>query len=373
MSVDSVAAAMDAPLTDTAGTAVVDNDAALDAVWEKHNTNNGSERAADGKFSSPGKAAADADQPQGEDRTEPLEGGGGEDAGDTESTPQSTVPLPSSMRHLEDVWSKIPDDLKKPLADHQNKLHKTLSDQGQALASWKPVRDTIEEFKDYFGGDRGNYDPAEAIKELFTIQKAMDDNPLQTILDISKRYNLIPHLAQVFAPKGEGGENGQPSAAGKENAALLAEISELKSTINDLRAGFKPELIDERISQRLIVDREESSAMEAINRTSNEMPLRAEISADDWKHYISRSWTRLGEAASKEAVLKSAYDMAVNADPDLRARTAALKGAAVNDAAKVADAKRANATNLRSTSTGKPRELTEDEILSSVWDKFQRA
>ncbi|MGV2052603.1 hypothetical protein ACQZ48_21225, partial [Agrobacterium sp. 22-209-1] len=39
--------------------------------------------------------------------------------------------------------------------------------------------------------------------------------------------------------------------------------------------------------------------------------------------------------------------------------------------AKVAAAKRANATNLRSTSSGRGRDLTEEEELAAVYDKHK--
>ena len=77
-------------------------------------------------------------------------------------------------------------------------------------------------------------------------------------------------------------------------------------------------------------------------------------------------------AATQETVLKNALDMAINADPDLRTKAAALKAAAANDPGRVAAAKRANETNIRSTSTGKERKLTEEEELALAWDKAQR-
>lgn len=362
MSVDSNAGIIDAP---QAAAIDISTDDALGAIWDKHERDNGAERGEDGRFSSPNKV-----EEQASDGGEPLEGGeGGDIAAEEGSTAPVTVPLPSNMRGLEEVWAKIPPDLQKPIAEQQGKLHKTLSEQGQALATWKPVRDTIEEFKDYFGGTRGNHDPAEAIRELFSIQRAMDDNPLQTVLEISKRYDLIPQLAQVFGAQGEGGT---ASPAGRENAALLAEIGELKNTINDLKSGIKPEVFDERLNQKLLERDELNEARNAISRTLKDMPLLNDVPQDDMVHYIQRAWGKLGETASKDDVLKRAYDMAVHADPDLRARAAALKGAATSDAAKVAAAKRANDTNLKSTSTGKARELTEEELLGSIFDKHAK-
>lgn len=375
MSVDSVAAAMDAPLTDTASNVGADTDAALDAVWEKHNTNNGAERAADGKFSSPNKAEAEADA-AGETAqadaaaTEPLEGGEGEDAGDNGSTPQATVPLPSNWQasEMKEAWAKIPAELHPVIAAHDAKLRETLGRQGNALQSWKPISDIITENKDYFDGTKAQYKPEDAIKAMFETVRQLDTHPVETLVQIAKEYNVLDKLASAFRMDGE-----DVAATSTQNAALVAEISELRNTIRELQSGFKPEIVDERVSRILLEQSEHAAAQDAISRTSKDMPLFDAVPEDDMVHYIHRAKAKLNGTGSKDAVLKLAYDMAVNADPDLRARAAALKGAAVTDAGKVAAQKAANATNLRSTSAGKPRELTEDELLGGIWDKHKRA
>lgn len=371
MSVDSAAAAMDAPLTDTAVTApdagASNVDAELSAIYNKHERDNGAERGADGRFASTTAqdAAADSAPPAGAE--EPLEGGGGEDAGDTESTPQSTVPLPSSMRGLDDVWSKIPEDLKKPIADHQNKLHKTLSEQGQALSAWKPLSDIINKNKDYFDGTTAQYKPEDAINAMFETVRQLDKAPVETLVQIATEYDVLPQLAAAFRLQGE-----DAAAVGTQNAKLLAEIGELKQTIVNLQSGFKPEEIDRRVRKTLDEERTVSSLNEIISRVSQKTPLFAEIESE-LPDYIRKAAARLDETASHDAVLELACDMAVNADPGLRARAAALKGAAVTDAGKVAAQKAANAANIKSTSSGKPRDLTDDELLGGIYDKHRRA
>jgi hypothetical protein len=88
-------------------------------------------------------------------------------------------------------------------------------------------------------------------------------------------------------------------------------------------------------------------------------------------YFINKAWQKLGENASRSAVLEHAYSMAVNADPELRAKAAALKNAAAANAGKPAAARAAKAVNVTSTSSGKARELTEDEILSRRFDQVQ--
>ena len=114
---------------DSGATIDTSSDDALGAVFDKFERDNGAGRGEDGRFRSDNPSANDGDG------NEPLEGGEGEGdaAGDT-STPPAGVPLPSSWRGKEALWGKIPDEVKEDLRAHQEELHKTLSQQGQALS-----------------------------------------------------------------------------------------------------------------------------------------------------------------------------------------------------------------------------------------------
>ncbi|NKL37487.1 hypothetical protein GFL49_27730 [Rhizobium leguminosarum bv. viciae] len=351
---------LNAPLNDSAatdtGTTNTDNneDDALGAVFDRLDRDNGAARGEGGKFTSNQPNDAGAGK-------EPLEGGGGEEkvVGDT-STPPTDVPLPSSWRGKEDLWAKVPAELKTDLRAHQEELHKTLSTQGQLISAYKPLSDVISNYKEYFGGEKGNYKPHEAVEYLFNLQRGMDENPIETLLTIADNYELRPQLAKMFGgAAGEGDNN--PNV-------LLAKISQLENTI---RSMGDPSQIDQRISKKLSEERELGSVNELISRVSKDMPLYDQIPEPDLVTFIHFAREKLGGSASQEAVLQRAYDMAVNADPDLRAKAAALKTAAAGDPERVAAAKKANQANLRSTSTGKNRELTEEEELGAVYDKHQ--
>ncbi|MBY3582222.1 hypothetical protein HJA77_13750 [Rhizobium bangladeshense] len=353
---------LNAPLNDSAAidpgmiNSNTSDDDALGAIFDRMEQNNGATRGADGRFTS---NRADTADTNGAD--EPLEGGGGEDkaAGDT-STPPADVPLPSSWRGKEDLWAKVPAELKTDLRAHQEELHKTLSQQGQLLSAYKPLGDVISNYKEYFGGERGNYKPHEAVEYLFSLQRGMDENPMETLLTIADNYELRPQLAKMF-----GGEAGE----GDNNPnVLLAKISQLENTI---RSMGDPSQIDQRISKRLTEEREIGTVNELISRVTKDMPLYDQIPEPDLVTFIHFAKQKLGSSASQEAVLQRAYDMAVNADPDLRAKAAALKTAAATDPSQVAAAKRATQANLRSTSTGRTRELTEEEELGAVYDKHK--
>lgn len=339
------------------------DDAALEAIWNKNERDNGAEREG-GRFVSPNsekRAEAQAVQA----KPNPLEGGKGEGQGDGSSTPDvAAVPLPANWRGKEDVWEKIPADLKSAVAGIEGELQRTLSDQGRQLAAFKPVGEVIDKYGRYFAPDSGYkmpdgkvVTPAQGIEFLFAIQDDLERKTVPTIMDIIDRYGVRDQVAAAFgqAPQGDN--------------ALRQEIAGLKQQITQL---LNPATIDGRIDQRFQAEAAAKAAADEVGRLSKDKPLYSEIPESTMVAMINLAWESLGDTASKDAVFNRAYDMAVNADPDLRAKAAAAKAAAPNDAAKVEAAKRAVSANLTSTSSGKGRALTEDEELAAAWDRSQK-
>ncbi len=150
------------------------------------------------------------------------------------------------------------------------------------------------------------------------------------------------------------------SSAGVSPAEIKALIRDAMSEVSTRQATEAEEL--DRIN----------AAEKELDRLSKGKPLYSEIAEDDMVYAINKARGRLGEAASIDAVFDLAYDMAVNADPDLRKKAAAVqKKPAAEDPKKIEGAKRASSVNLTSTSTGKARELSEDELLAKAFDEAQ--
>jgi hypothetical protein len=80
---------------------------------------------------------------------------------------------------------------------------------------------------------------------------------------------------------------------------------------------------------------------------------------------------RLGEGASITDILDAAYDMAVHANPDLRAKvTAAAKAPAAHDPKRTEAARKAKSVNVVATSSGKARELSDRDRMLAVYNKL---
>lgn len=336
----------------------------LAAAWDRANSTasdtSASGREANGRFKS-------ADTGTETVEVSPEEGAGAEEpkvdpeAG-TEDGAAAEIPLPANMQGMEKAWAKIPADVKAEIAPKMAELHQRASDLGRNLASWKPVNDVLTANKHYFDGTVSKHDPAQAIGFLFNVQREMDVDPVKTILDIADRYEVRQLLAQalgtVAAPAAEGAQGSQE---------LRREIAGLKQTILKLQ---DPAAVDSRIDARLTDDRL-SAEISRFNEQPHVKPLIAAVAAD-MPYFIGKAWAKLGKAAAPAAVLEKAFDMAVQADPDLRAKSAAAKSAAASDQDKAKAATAAKSVNVKSNATGKARELTESEELGQIFDRVSK-
>jgi hypothetical protein len=342
------------------------DDAALEAIWNRSERDNGADRD-NGKFASPEpgkKSAADTAAGQaavGADGGEELAGGG--------LTPgAASVPLPANWQGIQgadaikESWEKAPAELRSFVAAREQELQQRLSDHGRQLSTAKPIQEVVDKFGHYFDPQKGRkladgsvVTPAKAIEFLFQAQANLDTAPVESIMAIIDMYGVRDRIAAAFGQSVPQGES-----------ELRREIAGLKQMLSSVG---NPASIDDRINQRL-QERDDTTAANAeVSRLSADKPLYADIPEDDMVEAIHKARRKLGDAASKEAVFNMAYDMAVHADPDLRAKAAAVKPAAPRDAGKVEAAKRANGVNIPSTQSGKARVLSEDEELAAVYDR----
>lgn len=347
---------------DTGASASMDNpvqaDAAeraeLSAVYQQMTRDNGSARGDDGKFAGDDEDHGSAGQDDGER-------GGGENGDEEGAAGQQSKPAavakPANWYGMDAEWDAIPGEHRARIAQEWNNLHRKMSDQGRQISEMEPVADVLNEYRElYEGKTLPNGDPATpdaAIAVLMSAHKKISANPILGLIEVADMYGVRQKLAQ----------------------AIMAQPTQHSSQQERREAGLSPadveRLLETKLSQR---DQERKFADEAnseLSRLSKDKPLYAEIAEQDMVFAIEKARRRLGEDASKEDVFNLAYDMAVNADPDLRAKAAAAlrKQAATDDPKRTADAKKANAINLTSTSTGKTRPLSEDDELRAAYRK----
>lgn len=341
-------------------TAPADDNAAMEAVWDRLVVSNGAERE-NGKFVSPDpdkRAAAEAAAQK------PLEGGEGGEQQVDPSTVSTDVPLPANWTGKDALWAKLPPEAKAEIAELQRDQHAKFSDMGRKVAAFEPLHGVGKELNEYLGriaavqGDAytGPRTPAEGISYLFNIQKQMDADAPGTLMQIMDTYGVRDKIAALL-----GVQPGAASAA-DTNTALLAKIDRLEAAI---RQGTDPSKIEQ------VVDRREQQRQhdEEVSRLTSSKPLYKDIAPTRMVFFINEAWEKLGPTATKAAVFDHAYNAAVEADPALRAKSGAAVDAAKDAAVKAEAAKRGTSVNVRSTGTGKPRALSDDDAMEEVWAK----
>jgi len=336
-------------------------DTELEGVWDRAYVTNGADRGDGGKFVStnPDKQEPATAPGQTADTTS-LEG---ETAGEGQadgSTPVD-VPLPANrlLNSLDPEWATLAPEVQQKLTERSNELHTRLSDMGKTVSTYKPLHEAASEFAEYFNGnlrgaDGQTINPADGIRYLANIQRQMDAQPFETLMSIADTYNLREELAKAFG--------GQVQSVPQDQRILLDKIAGLEQR---LQAAESPAAIEQVIEKREL--------QSEVSRFAASKPLYDQV-ADDLPFYINKAKTQLGEHAGRTAILDKAYDLAVQADPALRAQTQQAAPAANNgNAAKAEAAKRATGVNVTSTSTGKARQPSLDDELGTIWDKSRKA
>lgn len=317
-------------------------------VFDRLVTQNGAAKGEDGKFVStdPAKVAEAAAEKavDGQEQVEPA---------------VEAAPPPANWQGLEDVWKAIPAEHAEKVKAHFDDLHRRMSDQGRQLASVKPLSDHFAQAAKSLP-QLANMAPEQIAREaiqLAVIQKQLTENPVETLLQVANRYGAIPGLIQKLS--------GQEMPEGAQQiSGLQREIASLKE---QLQKVSDPSQIETHVSQAL----ETRSAQEAVKS------FAADPANDYWPilephlpaHIADIMQANPGLPADQ--VLRKAYDKALDAFPALKQAKTAAKSAAVTDLdqKRAEAAKKAASVNVKSTSTGKERQLSEEEAMAAAYDR----
>lgn len=335
-------------------------EAQLSDIFDRNMVNNGADRGDDGKFTSPNAEAAVADVSAA--TIDPSSTVEAEGEGSAAPNAPAEVPLPPNWRGLDETWAKIPAELRQTIAEHEQGLHETLSHQGRALSEVKPVQDVLKHFAPAY---EGKIAPHQAMATLFQAHAELEANPTAKLLQLADSYGVRQQLAQMIG----GAQQGQQPA--NQVSLLLNEIAGLKRQI---ATGTSPATVERIVSERLAANQEETASIAEVDRLSKDKPFYSDVEVS-LPTFINLAWEKLGPTAAKAAVFDLAYDMAVHADPALRTKSGAAKAAPVTDAKKVDAARKANAVNVTSTSSGRlPADNRPLEaLLGDIYDKHQTA
>lgn len=241
-------------------------------------------------------------------------------------------------------WATVPPELQTYIAQRETDAHKAITRAGEYIKSHEPFDQLIQHHQEKFA--RRGISPAQSFATLLAAQDALDENPLSGIVQIglSYGYDLRPYL------QGAQQQGGQPMQVDPVVAQLRAELSEVKG---EMTAGKRAAME----AQRAAEEQQFAQANTVITDFSKDKPHFEDV------RVLMGRLIESGEAKN----LNEAYDMAVNAKPDIRQRIQADQRKA-DEAKRQADAKvkadaarKAAATNVKSgTVTKSPKTMDDD-------------
>lgn len=327
--------------------AVVQDDTAdIGAAYDRIMVQNGSDRGEDGKFTSANGEQADQQNPA--ELQQPAE-----------PAPASAAPahLPQAIKA---DWEKIPETARAAIVAHQTEMDRKFGEVGKQLGEWKPLGERLtavkNEFPEYFA-DSSPTKMAQSAAELAIVQAKLTKDPVGTLMQIMQVYGATDAIRSVLSGQ-------QPTGESQNIQQLQQTIRGLQQKLDEVG---NPDFIGKHVEG--ILSQRETQTL--VGDLSKDKPFYADVEAD-LPVFIEKAWGKLGETATKKAVFDLAYDMAVNADPDTRAKAKAAEAkatAAIPDPKRTEQARRAASINVKSTSSGGDRQLSEQEALASAWDR----
>lgn len=341
-----------------------DPTADMGAAWDRLMVNNGSDRDESGRFAShegTDGAAKPASQ------TAPA--GAGEGAGDAGATGAVTAaPAPAHLpQAIKNGWDKIPDDVRSAIAAHQTDMDRKFGELGKQYGVVKPIADRLTEattrYKEFAGMTPEQL--AQGAVELAAVQARLNKEPVATIIDVAKHYNVLPQLAAALAaaPRQDGQ---QPGADTQLITGLHQKIASLENQLKEAKDATSPEKIKATVASTMADKETEASVREFASKSEFWADVEAFMPA-----YIKLVLDRDQNAAPAD-VLKTAYDMAINADPHVRAKVRAAEAkatAAPANPGRADAARKAASINVKSQSNGKDRARTFEEAAGEAWDR----
>lgn len=308
------------------------------------------ERAPDGKFTSKNPAPSETaeapkevDQPQ--EQTAPEA---------QKVAPIGEAPV-SWSAEMKAKFGTLPPEVQNYVLQRDKETHEHISKLGNAVASFRPIGETLKQYEDTFKSKGIGY--ADGISQLLRAQRALDTNPVAAIAELANAYGV--DLGRLAG----GPENPQQSA-------LLSEVNTLKSELATLRQS---------VSQREAAERAQRSASleDAVTKFSADKPDFEEL-ADDIATLVS-AMVRQNPKASHGEILKEAYDKARWANPKTRAKlveeqTKAAEQKRIEEAKKnAAAAKAASAVNVKGQAKANADTDNLDEILAATYRRATAA
>lgn len=257
----------------------------LQAIYNKHYP----QRGDDGKF-----AARDTvEQPE----------AAPEDTGSTvqpetkqiETAPPSIDPPTSWTAEMKAKWATLPPEAREYIANRESESHKAITQMGMKAKALEPFAHVAQKHSDFI--QRFGLAPDQAFENLLTAARQLQENPAGFIAHIAKTHGV--DLARLI--QGQDGQVAQPDP-------MLLEMRRELSELRQWKAQREREATTQR--QQSVESEIEAFAKDKPHWAALEDDLLIEVSA----------LRQVNPSAPVSELLQKAYDRALYANPETRAR-----------------------------------------------------
>lgn len=252
---------------------------------------------------------------------------------------------------LRKVWGDIPESARDLISNDHKAFSDRLATQGRQLTAIQPIADQVIEAAKTVPG-MSDMTPAQIANDVFKmaqVQGQLNTNPVDTLLQVAHQYGALEGIKARLS--------GQQVPT--QNTETSANIRRLEQENERLREQVSPDaitgIVEQTLSQREIQNQINSFAAEKEHyaQVEDSLPL-----------FIPAAQQILGESASPSDVLARSYDMAINA---LGLKAEAAPAA---DPDRTQAAIKAKSVNVKSTSTGRSKPLTEREEMQAAYRRL---
>ena len=297
------------------------------------------------------KLQAAPDDDQGASEADAEQQDAAPDAQEQQPAPSAAVKLPANMTpDMADIFDGMAPEKSAKLTEWADRLHRQMSDQGRQLGALKPIGEVIASYPEYFN-TQGAPAPADAFNRMMAVQKMLDADPVAGLRHIADAYGI--------AETALGG-------------GLAGEAAQLRSTISMLQQQIASMASPDAIRSQVENSFRERAAVDEVSRFTATKPLYADVEAV-LPDFVVIAKRELGPDATPGALLEAAYDMAVNAMPQTRAKQIAAAQAASPAKAKVEAAQKAASINIKGAPTGARQFASDDEAMGAAFDRIMSA
>lgn len=245
-------------------------------------------------------------------------------------------------------WSSLPSEVQAYASQREGEAHKRISELGQQVKSYEPIRNVIEQFAPTF--QRNGLQPHDAFARMMAVETMLERDPATAIKQIAEAYGVDLSSATQSA------EPGNESA---EVRSLKAELQALKRQVGETVSKVTAR-------ERSEEERERTNLASTIEKFSTGKP-----------HFEAVRSVMAGLMTSGAAdTLEDAYDMAIHANKSIRETIDADKRKAdqektADEAKKKADAaKKAASLNVRGTNGSPAKKGSWEDTLRATGERL---